>query len=546
MNVREVNRILLAAGARRALAMPGSSAFPSAVNVGTRTSTAFFPLDSKRELTPSDYRSLRQKSRFLRNASGLYRALGEKPVRYSIGGGLVPSSATGDSDFDKASDEYFENWAAQPVDVSGKYDFYTSQPMLATETHFDGDIFALKVRAQTGRCQLQFLKSHQIGDYHQAPDPLNRRFRNGISANSLDRPMWYRVLQDGRGAGSTDYRDYSAEDMLHVYDPLRFGLNRGLPWAYHGQNSAIDILDFGSLEKVAGKLNLALAGVITKTGARPGLIGPPADLASIFDGPRPAPEPSNDTPLGADGEPVEPRANGQISWESILGGGAMPVLEDGQSIEFLDLKRPSSQWVPSAEFFIRDIAIGYGVSYEFVWDMAALGGPGARFILEDLNCFCANDRRILISRYCQPVRSWIIADGIVHGALPECKTPNWHACNWTGPQDVTIDRGRMGALYRTMLEKGMLTLDEWWSSLGKDARKMRRARIDEIAEDMAYCAEVGIPYAYYCAVAAGTPAEAGLEADPTPSVAALDPALTAAIREAAAAAIAQALALRRQ
>ena len=139
----------------------------------------------------------------------------------------------------------------------------------------------------------------------------------------------------------------------------------------------------------------------------------------------------------------------------------------------------------------------------FVWNIAAIGDPASRWILEDLNAFLARMIRILVGRYCQPVRSWVIANGIVNGKC-RVRTDNWWESGWTAPRRVTIDRGRDGKLYTLLLDRGMLTLDEWWSMLGKDSRRMRRDRIDEIADDLAYCQARKVPYEFYMAPTQGS------------------------------------------
>jgi capsid protein len=488
------NHLLLA----RAIAKSGkplSSMFPSATSGPTRTSTAMFPLGSRHENKPADRKALVQKSRFLRRACGLIRGLYEKPVGYSVDGGLIASSDTGDVEFDKAADNYFEEWAQSPIDVTGSWDFYRAQTMLAEEVHTDGEIFALKVRAYwSDRCQFQFLRSHQIGSSLSAKDLPTAQFVDGILPNSLGRAMRYRVLQDPLAGSPTNtaFRDYDAADMLHIREPRLGGL-RGLPWAYHGENSAIDILDMGSLAKVSEKLNVALAGVLTKTGAKPGQFGPMVAGGNIF-----GDSPTNESTSTVPGGTTPGQASGQVSWEAIMGGGAIPVLEDGQTLSPIDLSRKGQQtWIPSAEYFIRDIATGYGVSYEFIWNPEALGGPAARFMLEDLVRFCRRDRRMLVAYFCQPVRDWVIATGIMRGELPECKTGNWKQCLWMSPEEVTIDKGRMGALFKQLLDAGMITLDEWWAMLNKDGRKMRKKRILEISEDLAECTRLGVPYDLY-------------------------------------------------
>ncbi|HEY3837183.1 MAG TPA: hypothetical protein VGL72_11460, partial [Bryobacteraceae bacterium] len=203
----------------------------------------------------------------------------------------------------------------------------------------------------------------------------------------------------------------------------------------------------------------------------------------------------------------------------------------GEKLEMQDTDRSPESYILAGENLIREIATGYGVSFEFIWSMAALGGPAARFILEDLNAFCAMLNRMLISRYCQPTRSWVLANAIVHGELEEPKIGNWWDCIWTGPPKVTIDRGRDGALYLKLLEKGMLTLEEWWSMLGQDSRKMRKKRILEIAEDLKECNRLGVPYHLYIAAAPGTPAPL----DNTPIIDPSNPQFPALLQQAMAA-----------
>ena len=47
---------------------------------------------------------------------------------------------------------------------------------------------------------------------------------------------------------------------------------------------------------------------------------------------------------------------------------------------------------------------------------------------------------MLIARYCQPVREWVIATGMMRGELRECRTPNWRACDWFSPEESQIDK----------------------------------------------------------------------------------------------------------
>lgn len=450
-----------------------TGAFAGASDGGTRTSVAFFPLHYDRELTAGERRTLIRKSRFLRNNLGLTRRFFGAIPALAVGRGMVASAATQDTGWNAIADRYFDRWAASRwIDVTARHNFYTAQPFLLGEMMCDGEAFALKVRATSGFQQLQFFKSHQIGDPLGMPGD---GFLDGVRSDSLGKALGYRVLQNPTAAGAVWSRDFSSEDMLHLFNPERINQNRGLPWMYHGMNSCIDILDLVALEKAAVKVHSYFAAAI-KRPQGPTRRGAGSDLIPQTD---------------ANGAPTS------RAYEQFLGGGAIPVLESGEEFQFFTSDRPAITFAGFIDFLVRDIAWGFGVSPEFVWNIAGMGGANTRYILEDADRFLQVVQAIIVERFCQPVYSWVIADAIMRGELPVPNDDEWWTCNWTPPPRITADRGRDGKLLIELLLNGMLTLDEYWSMLGKNPREMRRRRIDEIAEDVAYCGERGVPYNYY-------------------------------------------------
>lgn len=83
------------------------------------------------------------------------------------------------------------------------------------------------------------------------------------------------------------------------------------------------------------------------------------------------------------------------------------------------------------------------------------------------------------------------------GELPMCKDPDFDNATWQTPPSLTVDRGRDGKLNIELTRNGMMSLNQYWSELGHDPRKMREQCIREIAEDKAKCEEYGIPYELY-------------------------------------------------
>lgn len=463
--------------------------FDGANDTGTRTSTVTFPLDSRREIRPEERRNLIKKARSLRNNLGLVRRIVNGTTRYSIGQGLIPTAATSDKKFNAAADAYFDRWAmSSTCDVANRRNFYQMQRVILKEMFIDGEVFGIQVKTDEGRCQVQLLKTERVGP---PPVPLAQQdiFADGIECNDSEAPVRYNVLYRDRLTQLAQARAYSAEDVIHIFDPERIGQNRGLPWLYHGQNSLLDILDITAFEKVAVKLHSYFAAAITTpTGAAPKGVKARAAAAT-----------------GADGGGTEDETR---QYQTFLGGAAMPVLKKGEEIKFFTSDRPSTTFAGFIDFLVRDIAWGFGVSPEFIWAVAGMGGANTRFILQDAEWFFDEIRQLLIEVFCQRIYSWVIANGILNGELPACQDPNWHACNWQGPARASVDKGKDGRLYIELVANGMMTLEEWWSMFGKDHVKMRRKRIEEIAEDLAYCKEKGIPAGLYFRT---MPGQAGVE-----------------------------------
>lgn len=464
-----------------------SAAFPAANNTGTRTSVAGFPRDPRRELTPMQRMEIVKKSRLLRNALGYVSRLIEGTVRYSIGSGLVPSASTTDPAFNERADRSFEEWAQEKlVDVTGENNFYGLQKLAASEMMADGEVFAVKCKLE-GYCQLQLLKTHQVGDL---PWSIQRdAFRDGLRLNEFGRVLGYRVLQDGpRGIGSYGMTrlDYNAEDIIHIFDPERIGQRRGLPWMYHGVNCCIDILDLNALEKVAAKLHSYFAAAITT---------PEGEKPKGLTGNLPAAKKANN----ADNDKLTRQ------YHDFLGGGAMPVLKDGEKIDFFASNRPSTTFAGFIDYLKSDVCAGWGVQNGFWEAVSGMNGQALRFVLVDASWLFEDVQQLVVDRFCDPVRKWVIANAIMKGELALGRDPQWWACEWQGPQKITVDRSRDGNLEISLVNNGMMTLDEFWKSRGYNPRKMRRKRIDELAEDMEYAKLKGVPFGLYMRSDPGQP-----------------------------------------
>ncbi len=483
-----------------------SQAFTAVSDTGTRTSTMAMPIDPRRELTFRTRIELVKKSRWLSNNLGLYKRFINGTARYAVGGGISHVPATRDTVWNELADAYFNNWASNEIlcDVRGRVTFWRMQKYVLRSMIRDGDSFVLKTGAgietlPSGRKimvlpQLQWLESTAIANgrgFAALNDIDDEGFREGIRSSAQSKALAYKILQD------TDPRRFDqgrtvtvpADAIRHVFDSERASSIRGLPWGYHGMNSALDILDLTSLEKVATKLHAAMAAAISRRNGDSGPKGFAGDLTRN----------------------VTTNAAGQkkiVAFENFAGGAGILQLDLDEKFELLTSNRPSTTFTGFIDFLVRDMAWGFGVPPEFIWSVAGLGGPNSRVILEDAKWFFEEVQDLLVDLLCRPIYTWVISRAVLRGELPECTDPEWWACHWQGPAKITIDQGHEGQLELERLASGCGTWEEFWAARGKTGKKMVYRRIDEIADAMDYAGKKKVPFEYVMSMKPGTPGAA--------------------------------------
>jgi len=318
--------------------------------------------------------------------------------------------------------------------------------------------------------------------------------------NAFGRALEYKFLKDKdpRAMDLSAYRKVPADAVMHVLDDERASQVRGLPWMYHGMNSAIDIIDLVALEKVAVKLHSAMAAAIKKKTGEAGRGGFTGDLVKIRG-------------ANADGKKKV------TTFENFAGGAGILQLDLDEEFQLFTSNRPSTTFSGFIDFLVRDMAWGFGVSPEFIWAVAGMGGPNSRVILEDAKWFFEEIQDLLVDLFVRKTYTWVTARSMARGELRECRDPRWWVCDFIGPSKITIDQGREGQLELDRLNAACSTWEEYWAARGKSGKKMVRKRIDELADAMKYAEEKDVPFEYVISMKPGTPGTGDDEEDPKPA-----------------------------
>lgn len=478
---------------------------PTPFGTGARTGTnVTFSLKQLHEMTPYDRAQAMKDSNFVCNRLGLGRALIEGCTRYSLGDGLIPYASTGDQAFDdscnKQCDAVFES---ADFDVTGEHDFYGLQSVAVPAMMIKGDCGAAKILqrdasgAIRGGPQIQLFQSDQIGNglnFAFGPSSLTQDWREGIQYDAVGRRIRYRVLKQHNAftlaPGAARFFEYSARDFMLVLDPKRINLGRGMPWLHHGSGSAMRMIDLVELESKVALLNSFFGAVIeTPTGELPE--GFEFELAR-----RKQKTGSTDKT-----DPDDVSKEGTRHYAEFFGGAAMPVLKEGEKLTFIENTRPSVTFTGFIDWLVNDIAWGFGVPPSYVWAIAGRTGPETRLTLNQADWFFRSIQRILITRFCKPVRDFVINHGILTGKINGGRLPangvSPYLCRWRGPKKITIDERYFYKTWMDRISNGLGTEEEFYGEQGREALDERRTRIKEIKSAMDLCEQEGVPYEYF-------------------------------------------------
>ncbi len=499
--------IITATGARCPIASPahagpqmkGGKLFTGAVQQYGRAMPAYDVHRSDADRRPRTRREAIKSSRTLRSSLGIMKALGENTARYSVGRGLSPSSMCEDTDWAKEADEIFDVLTnTKKFDVREDLTFKGMQKVILPDVMFDGDAGAAPVRLR-GETQprIQLFPADAIGDGGGASifGYEGARWSEGILRSEVGTPIAYRILKSSPVTGGytgNAFWDYQADHFFHIGRTDRINGNRPMPWMYHGDQSALNILDLNTLEMAAFRLNSYFAAAIRAVEGS-NLKGVFDDLASTQTRTVTEEDPNSTTTPPADrARELETRL------ASLFGKAAIMDLEPGEEMQFYKNERDPANFKSFVDYLVTDIAVGFGVPPHFIWGLSGLTGPYVRLVLQQADWFFQDCAEMMVQDFCQPVWEGVIQDAMFRGVLraPRAGT-NWRRVHWQGPGSMTIDKGRDGKMYLDQLKNGIGRRSAWYEMIGMGGINECRRDIDEIAELIAYCDAKGVPHNYY-------------------------------------------------
>jgi capsid protein len=460
---------------------------------GARWSTArgyvYFPtLDTKRDLDSYSLREMRRRSRWIYVNIGFGTRCADGIA--NMVGSLTPVPLTGDKEWNQLALKSFTNTAGADLifDVSGKFNFWSCQPMQTALRLVDGDILSVLTESESGLARVMFYEAHQIdnsNDVHLKQD----QWENGVRFTPQMRSIAYRIVNE-EGNRSVDIPAGSAILNCQFRRPNRL---RGEPAFRHAINHFLDRAEIMAFLKQSSKNAAQIGFQIVKNAPTfdpmPSLPDAPESLAGTGAGVH---EETPDFHECDTEEDEESTSNvRKVKIEDAFRGGKTLEMEPGEEVKMLLDQRPHPNQVEFLDYLNRDIAWGLGCSSDILWNIVKLGGATARYVLADAQqTLIEPNQQLLADQFCS--RFWVYdiakklkqyeqSNGRI--GLPPCQDPEWWKHGWQPQQKLTVDIGRDGKLYLDMHKAGMISLKRYFgSTMGVDWKP----EIDDYLDERAY------------------------------------------------------------
>jgi len=380
-----------------------------------------------------------KRARDLDQNFGLVRSLLLKFATH-VAANITYQARTTDQNVNSDVEAYWNSWWDK-CDLSGRHTGSILMQIATMSMLRDGDFFFILVRDQDGNLRLQGVEADRIGDPFRTYTSLN--LIGGIHINQeTGAPDGYDVYLRTFGNAYMFQATIAANQVFHLYDPLRIDQYRGVTAFCTAINDATDIYEIVQMEKMAAKIASSQGGIIKRNNNNA------TDLANL----------TND--LDAN--------NQTIKIESIE-PGRITYLEPGEEMQFPDSpNRPGNGFQEFHKILLRNICMGVGIPYSFAVDPSAMSGPTARLEMQQASRTFKRHQKLLEDKVLRPVKNIVIADAVSRGLIKNNIGTKTTKGVFNFGANVSIDLGRESESAIAEFKSGLRTGSDIMAERGQD------------------------------------------------------------------------------
>jgi lambda family phage portal protein len=381
---------------------PKASIYEAGSTGTRRTSSWRAPTVTPNAAVLAQLGTLRDRSRLAVRNDGYAGGAIDTIVTNLIGTGVTLRSKATNPDFQQQANALWNAWT-RVSDADGQLDWYGQQTQAARAWLEGGECFVrLRPRFTSDGLpvplQLQVLEP-ELCPYTYNVYTATTKIRAGIEFDRLGRRIAYHFY---RSRPELDDFDASqtvrvpADQVIHLFDPLRPGQLRGVPHLTRALVRFLEIDKFNDATLLRQQIGNLFAGFVR----RPATVGDAADLNPITN------------------HPNETDTNGQPF--ATLQAGTIQELDPGDELEFADPPDAGSNYEPFMRSQLYGAARAAGLPYELLsGDLSRVNDRTVRVILHEFRRrMMAWQHQIIGVKFCQPVWQAFMTSAYVTGALP--------------------------------------------------------------------------------------------------------------------------------
>ncbi|HAU29811.1 MAG TPA: phage portal protein [Rhodospirillaceae bacterium] len=368
---------------------PGPSAPYEAAGIGRRMVRWMVGMVGPNNALSSTLDSLRNRARSLVRNNTYAAAAVERITANTIGTGIKPQSMVQDENLKNAIQQLWWDWVDE-ADADGLVDFYGMQALAMRSVVASGEVF-IRMRPRfmsdglSVPLQLQVLESEQCPVDKNEVLTSGNIIRCGIEFNAIGKRVAYWMWRyhpgdtTGTEKGPNELVRIPAEDIRHVYIPLRPGQLRGEPWLVRALIKLRDLDAYDDAELLRKKLAAMFVGFVYRpdpTGTRFGESDPDADGIS----------------------------------EASLEPGTLQTLNPGEEIKITEPADVGGNYEAFMRQQARIIATSVGLLYEqLTGDYSQINDRTLRAALHEFRRSCQMwQHHLMVFGLCMPVwRRWL-------------------------------------------------------------------------------------------------------------------------------------------
>ncbi len=364
-----------------------------------------------------DVDTIRRRSRDAVRRNPWAKSASEAWVSSAIGKGIRPKPDTADEEFREEIIDAWEDFVEQ-CDADGTLDFYGQQALIARGAYEAGDgLLRFRPRRPSDGLaiplQLQALEAEMLDAGKTEPLPNGGMIKAGVEFGPYGKRVAYWLFKTHPGefmgfrGGGASVR-VPADQIIHVFHPLRAGQVRGVP----GLATVLGILKEILEVQDAYVMRVKIQNLFTSFETSP-------DQTSVFGDGQVEGVPTTDD----DDVPM-----------STLEPGAHQVLPPGHEVQFSDPPSGASDYADFMRAGLHAVAVGAGVTYEqATGDLKGVNFTSIRAGLIELRRRVEQyQNNVVIFQMCRPVWRRFFETAVLVGriVIPE------------------LERARMGRLLR--------------------------------------------------------------------------------------------------